>query len=584
VDLPFIYPGSHLIHRTPRRTGAARIRGKDEAMGHELDLLVTLSGALTAALALGLVARAIRLSPIVGYLLAGLVVGPFTPGFVAHGGMASQFAELGVVLLMFGVGLNLHVSELMTVRRVAVPGALAAMVAATAGGAVVGKAFGWGLGSSVTYGLALAIASTVVLLRVFADGDLLQTPAGNIAIGWLLVEDLAVVLVVVLLPLFASPGESLVGSILLALAKIGALVVFTLVVGRRVIPRVLGFVASTRSRELFTLAVLVVALGVAVGAAKLFGASMALGAFLAGIVVGQSDFASRAASEALPMRDAFAVLFFVATGMQLDPAEVVPNLPLTAATLLVVWIAKPLTAFVLVRALRYPVKVALSVAFGLGQIGEFSFMIAALGGELRLLPAHASQSLVTASIVSITVSPWLVGRAEALARRWFKDPPASERRKVDAAHRAIVIGYGPVGRSVTRLMTESGIAPTVIELNHETIASLRQLGIDGVYGDATQREILERAGAATARSLVFSASGSPDAVIRIAKDLNPEIVVLARATYVRDVPALRAAGATAVVSAEAEVALAMVEQLLVTLGATPEQLDRARDRIRSELR
>jgi monovalent cation:H+ antiporter-2, CPA2 family len=552
-------------------------------VAHELDLVLTLTGALTAALALGLLARKVGLSPIVGYLLAGVVVGPFTPGFVAHGGVATQFAELGVILLMFGVGLNLHVDELLSVRRVAVPGALVAMLAAAGGGVLVGTAFGWSLRSGVVYGLAIAVASTVVLLRVFADKDLLQTRAGNIAIGWLLVEDFFVVLVIVLLPLVTSTGGSVLFSIVIALAKLAALGVFTLVVGRRVIPRVLAFVASTRSRELFTLAVLVIALVVAVGAAKLFGASMALGAFLAGIVVGQSDFASRAASEALPMRDAFAVVFFVATGMQLDPADVLANIPLTLATLAAVWLAKPTAAFLMVRALRYPPRVALSIAFGLGQIGEFSFLVAALGKDLGLLPAYASQALVAAAIVSITVNPLLVGAAERWARR-FRTGAAAEEPPIDEAeHRAIVIGYGPVGQSVTRLLSENGIEPVVIELNHETIATLRAAGIRGVYGDASQAEILERAGIASASSLVFTASGSPDAVIRMAKAANPELVVLARALYVREIDALRNAGATEVVSAEGEVALAMVERLLTTLGATPEQLDRARDRVRTEM-
>jgi monovalent cation:H+ antiporter-2, CPA2 family len=351
-----------------------------------------------------------------------------------------------------------------------------------------------------------------------------------------------------------------------------------------VIPRVLGFVAATRSRELFTLAVLVIALLVAVGAAKLFGASMALGAFLAGIVVGQSDFASRAASEALPMRDAFAVLFFVATGMQLDPSEAVANIPLILSTLAMVWLAKPTAAFVMVRVLRYPTRVALSLAFGLGQIGEFSFMVAALGKELGLLPPHASQALVAVSIVSITASPWLVGRTDAIAQRFPQHVPATDEPPPPGdEHCAIVVGYGPVGRSVTRLLVDNGVEPVVIELNHETMQELRRDGVRGIHGDASQPEILARAGIASASSLVFTASGSPDPVIRIAKAANPTLLVLARTLYVREVDALRAAGATEVVSAEGEVALAMVERLLTTLGATPEQLDRARDRVRIDM-
>ena len=561
--------------------------GYVQRVNHELDLVLTLACALTAALVFGLVARKVRLSPIVGYLLAGVAIGPFTPGFVAHAGLASQFAELGVVLLMFGVGLNLHVSELVAVRWVALPGAIAGITAATCAGLVVAVAFGWSVQSGVVYGLALAVASTVVLLRVFADRNILHTQAGHVAIGWLLVEDLFVVLVVVLLPLFAAPamrGGELVLSVAIAIAKIAGLVAFTLLVGRRAIPRVLELIASTKSRELFTLAVLAIALGVAVGSAKLFGASLALGAFLAGIVVGQSDFASRAASEALPMRDAFAVVFFVATGMLLDPSQVVANLPLTLATLGVDCIAKPAVALVVILLSKRSPKTALTVAFGLGQIGEFSFVLAALGTHLGILPTAASQSLVAASVVSITVNPLALKLAETLSRRWPARVESSDvTTSVDSPYRAVVVGYGPVGESLTRLLSENGFEPTVIELNHDTFAKLRARGVAAVYGDASQREILERAGVAAAGSLIFTASGSPDAVIRIAKDLNANLVVLARALYVREVPTLRAAGATEVVSSEGEVALAMVERLLTRLGATAEQLDVARARVRGEV-
>jgi len=314
---------------------------------HEIDIILTLAGALTAALIFGLCAQKLGLSPIVGYLAAGVAIGPFTPGFVAQTAVASQFAELGVVLLMFGVGLNLHVRELLAVKRVALPGAAAGMVAATIAGAIAARVLGWSAGACVVYGLALSVTSTVVLLRVFGEASLMHTAVGHVAVGWLLVEDLLVVLVVVLLPIAttgAGDARALVAAVALAIGKLAALAAFTLVVGRRAIPRLLAFIARTGSRELFTLTVLVMAIGVAVGAAKLFGASMALGAFLAGLVVGQSEFAARAASDALPLRDAFAVVFFVATGMLLDPARVWPTLPLTLATTAVVFTAKPLVA------------------------------------------------------------------------------------------------------------------------------------------------------------------------------------------------------------------------------------------------
>jgi CPA2 family monovalent cation:H+ antiporter-2 len=558
-------------------------------MGHDLDLVTTLAGALVAALVLGFAAHEAGLSPIVGYLAAGIVVGPFTPGFVAHSGLASQMGELGVILLMFGVGLNLHVSELVAVRRVAIPGALLGIGGAVLGGFLVTRLFGWSVTAGIVYGLALAAASTVVLLRVFADRDLLQTQPGHIAIGWLLVEDVAVVLAVVLLPVLtsgASHGAALAASIALAVAKVGGLVVFTIFGGRRLVPRVLGYVARTRSRELFTLAVLAIALGVAVGASALFGASMALGAFLAGLVVGQSDYGSRAGSEALPMRDAFAVLFFVSTGMLLDPHQIVERLPLTVATLAVVWTAKPLVAFVLVRAMRYPPRTAIALALGLGQIGEFSFLLAGLGGRLGVLPSEATQSLVAVAIVSITLNPillrlvgpmstWLGARAEA--EEGITPSP------VEPQYRAIIVGYGPIGRSLAALLVENGIEPTIIELNHETVAALRERNVKAVYGDASQREILERAGVAGAGSLVHTASGPSAPVIECARAMNPSLRILTRASHQRDVPSLEKAGADHVVSSEVEVALAMTERILEGLGATADQLDRERDRVRARV-
>ncbi len=570
-------------------------------MDHELDLILTLTGALTAALLLGLLTGRLRLSPIVGYLAAGIVVGPFTPGFVARSDIARQLAELGVILLMFGVGLNLHVKELLAVRKVAVPGAAIAMVVATALGFASARMFGHTATAGLVYGLALSVASTVVLLRVFSDNDVLHTAAGHVAVGWLLVEDLFTVLVVVLLPVLVQ-GSSGAGSsglaisIALAAFKIAALVAFTILVGGRAIPKLLALIAKTRSKDLFTLGVLVIVLGVAVGSAKLFGASMALGAFLAGIVVGQSPFGSRAASEALPMRDAFAVLFFVSTGMLLDPAQIVANLGLTLTTLGVIIIGKPLAALIVIAVLKYPLKTALTVAVGLAQIGEFSFMIAALGVRLGVLPPSGEQSLVLASVVSITLNPILFRIAEPLARRMQRPSlsPESERHTlIDPAYRAIVVGYGPVGRCLAQLLIENGIEPTVIELNHETVARLQTaektertnapLRIRALYGDASQREILERAGILHSGSLIFSSSGSGDAVIRLARELNPDIMVIGRVGYLREIADLKRAGANQVVAAEGEVALAMVERLLRELGATSEQLDRARDRVRHEI-
>ncbi len=562
-------------------------------MPHNLDLILTLTGGLMAALVFGFITQRLRLSPIVGYLLAGIAVGPFTPGFVAHGGLAEQFAELGVILLMFGVGLHFDLKDLLAVRRVALPGALAQITIATGLGVLVTRLLGWNIGSGIVFGLAIAVASTVVLIRVLADHDALHTQAGHVAVGWLLIEDIFTVLVLVMLPAVVSGQGSEDNGIFRAFGvaslKIGALIAFTLVVGKRVLPRLLAYVAKTRSRELFTLTVLVLALGIAVGSAKLFGASMALGAFLAGMVVGQSDFSSRAASEALPMRDAFAVLFFVAMGMLFDPLTIVNHLDLTLATLAIVLLGKPLAAVLVVLALRYPPRTAVSVAFALAQIGEFSFILAKLARDLDVFPEEATQVMVAAGIVSITLNPLLfklVNPVTTFLSRWLerKPEPLDEiPSTADPEHRAVVIGYGPVGKMVVTLLRENGLEPTVIELNYETAHQLRAEGVRAIHGDASQAEILIRAGIHQSGSLMFTAPGSPDAVIRMAKELNPNLRILARSMYLTDASALRNAGADEVVSAEAEVALGMAERVLQELGAAGDQLDRARDRVRTGL-
>jgi CPA2 family monovalent cation:H+ antiporter-2 len=379
---------------------------------HGADLILTLTGGLAAALVFGYITQRLGLSPIVGYLLGGTLVGPHTPGFVANPQMAEQLAEIGVILLMFGVGLQFHVEELLAVRRVAVPGAILQSLAATAMGAVIAHAFGWSWPAGIVFGIALSVASTVVLIRVLTDNGDLQTATGHIAVGWLVVEDLMTVVVLVLLPALVRDGVStapaaLLATLALTTLKVSTLVVFTLVVGKRVIPWLLDRVAATRSRELFTLTVLVLALGIAVGSAMLFGVSMALGAFLAGMVVGRSEHSLRAASEALPMRDAFAVLFFVSVGMLLDPRALTDQPLLIAAMLAVVLMGKPVVALAIVVLMRYSLRDALAVAIALAQIGEFSFILVTLGRELGLLASEATNTIVTVAIVSIVLNPVL---------------------------------------------------------------------------------------------------------------------------------------------------------------------------------
>jgi CPA2 family monovalent cation:H+ antiporter-2 len=575
-------------------------------MHGNLDLILTLTGGLSAALALGYVTQRIGLSPIVGYLLAGIVVGPNTPGFVANQRLAEQMAEVGVILLMFGVGLQFHLKELLAVRRIAVPGAVVQSAAATALGAVAGWAFGWGWAAGLVFGLAVSVASTVVLVRVLSDNNDLHTPTGHIAVGWLVVEDLFTVVVLVVLPaVFGAAAGGAGGlplALVLAVLKIGALVALTFLLGGRLIPWLLERIARTRSRELFTLTVLVVALGIAVGSAALFDVSMALGAFLAGMVVGRSEFSLRAATDALPMRHAFAVLFFVSVGMLFDPSYLLTAPGVVLATLGIILLGKPLAALGIVLLLGYPVRAALGVAVALAQIGEFSFILSNLGKDLKVLPGAATHDLVAAAIVSISVNPllyrlvdpaaawvarrprlarWLAGRARPAEAH----SPAADGTATDPGHRAVIVGYGPVGRTLARLLRENEVEPTVVEMNLETAERLRGEGVSAVYGDAAHRDTLKAAGLDRADILILSASSirGAEEVVRLARELNPGVRVLARSAYLRERPALRKAGANEVISGEGEVALAMTESVLRELGATPEQIDRERERVRADL-
>jgi CPA2 family monovalent cation:H+ antiporter-2 len=562
-------------------------------MPHDIDLILTLAAGLVAALVLGLTAKRLSLSPIVGYLAAGYLVGPFTPGYVADSGIANQFAELGVILLMFGVGLHFHLKDLVAVRGVAVPGAVAQIVVSAALGTVITHALGWSWTAGAVFGTAISVASTVVLTRVLADNNALHTTTGHIAVGWLIVEDLFTIVVLVLLPTLYGPGANEAGlgkTLALAGGKLAALVAVTAVVGRYVLPRFFAHVARTGSRELFTLAVLATALGLAVGAGVFFGASMALGAFLAGMIVGQSEFGARAASDAMPMRDAFAVLFFVSVGMLLDPAALMAQWPLALSTLAIVLLGKPLAALLVVLALGRPLVVALSVSAALAQIGEFSFILATMATSLGILPKQAGTALVAASVVSIVLNPWLYQAVPPLAARLSRRrarTPRFEAGEAEATQRsgltAIVIGYGPVGSTLCRILADNGIEPVVVELNIDTVRSLAAAGKRAIHGDAASREILLHAGIETATSLFITASGLPAGeIVEAALDLRPDIRIISRAGYLRQARTLRQEGVQAVFSGEGEVALAMSAYLLRELGASDEQIDRERDRVRRE--
>lgn len=571
---------------------------------HSVDLILTLSAGLIAAVCLGYLTRRLGWSPIVGYLLAGILVGPNTPGFVANRELADQLAEIGVILLMFGVGMHFHLKDLWAVRGIAIAGAVVQSAVATALGAFAFHALGANWTSGIVLGLALSVASTVVLIRVLADNEQLQSPTGRIAVGWLVMEDIFTVFILVLLPVVfarSASSASMPVTFLLASLKIAGVVGFTLLVGGRLVPWLLNKVAETHSRELFTLAVLSIALGIAVSSSVFFGVSMALGAFLAGMVVGQSDFSARAAAEALPMRDAFAVMFFLSVGLLFDPRATLEAPLLTAATLAIVLVGKPLAAIVIVALLGYSSVVGFGVALALAQIGEFSFLLATLGRELGALDAAAMNALIAAAILSIMLNPplyKLVGPLESFLKRhpraWRflnRNPTGAEtRRRLQVpietpAHRAIVVGYGPVGQLVTSILRERGITPTIIELNVDTFRRLQNEGVNVVYGDATSREVLEQAGVTTVRSLILSSSGSASnrEALRIAREMNPAIHLVARADYLRDTNLLKYAGADKIFAGEGEVALAITESIMGDLGATPDQLDEAKQRIRLQL-
>ncbi len=554
---------------------------------HNFELIITLAAGLSAATVLGYLTHRLGWSPIVGYLLAGILVGPQTPGFVADRHLAEQLAEVGVILLMFGVGLHFRLQDLLAVKSIAVLGAIVQSAVATAVGAFIIHSFGWSWSAGIVYGMALSVASTVVLVRVLSDYGVLHSTTGRIAIGWLVMEDIFTVFVLVLLPALFAAGTGTGGNpaiaFLMAALKLGAVAAILLVIGPRVIPRLLNTVAQSHSRELFTLAVLAIALGIAAASAWFFDISMALGAFLAGMVVGQSEFSARAAADALPMRDAFAVMFFLSVGMLFDPRQALQSPLLIAATLGVIMIGKPAAALVISAVLGYGSAIGLGVAVALAQVGEFSFLLAALGAQIGALPREAMNPIVAGAIISITLNPILYGAIPRVSRFLQKHPRlwrvmnARANRGLEGnagesaglAHRAIVVGYGPIGETVVRILRSRGVVPTVIEMNIDTARRLRDEGIRAIYGDANQEEILEQAGVGGAVSLILSSSGSGAAMeaIRAARRHNPRIFIIARADFLGETELMRKAGADEVFSGEGEVARAITGSVLRHLGS-----------------
>jgi CPA2 family monovalent cation:H+ antiporter-2 len=565
---------------------------------HDFPLLTTIAAAFAAAWILGLVTQRIGLSPIVGYLLAGVVIGPHTPGFVGDVASAHQLAEVGVILLMFGVGLHFHFRDLLAVKSIAVPGAVGQSLVATLVAGLAFLGFGWPLASGLVLGMAMAVASTVVLLRVLEDRAELDTEQGHVAVGWLIVEDIFTVLLLVLVPMIATGANgngadangaeggatASVASIAWAMGKLVALVAIVLLAGSRVVPWVLVQVARLRSRELFTLTVLVLSITVAVVSATLFGASVALGAFLAGMVVGQSPVSHQAASDALPMRDAFAVLFFVSVGMLFDPSFVAEEPLMVAAGLAIVLVVKPITALAIVCLLGHSVRTAMTVAIGLGQIGEFSFILSQVARHHGVFPEEGHHVLVATAVISITLNP-LLFRAIPRMERGLRRMPrlwailnARARRRMRAINAAagaasekplaVIAGYGPVGRVVDALLRDSGLETVVIDLNMDTVRALHERGRRAVFGDASRRDILEQAGVRQAVHLVVtlpqSAAAAP--LVLAARELNPSLEIAVRTRYLRERDLLEQAGASAIVIEEGEAGLALARQVMRSRG------------------
>jgi CPA2 family monovalent cation:H+ antiporter-2 len=555
-------------------------------MPHHTPLIATIVAGLTVAFVLGALAQRFRISPLVGYLLAGVLVGPFTPGYVADQALARELAELGVILLMFGVGLHFSLKDLLAVRAIAVPGAIAQMAVATLLGMGLGYALGWPPVSGFVFGLALSVASTVVLLRALQERRIVQTDRGRIAVGWLIVEDLAMVLALVILPALAgvltppagaaaaAGSPDLVQTWLLPIAgtigRVAAFVAFMLIVGRRVIPWILHYIAHTGSRELFRLAVFALALGVAFGASMLFNVSFALGAFFAGMVLAESTLSQQAAEETLPLRDAFAVLFFVSVGMLFNPAVVVENPWPLAATVAIIIVGKSLAALAIVRLFRHDTTTALTVAASLAQIGEFSFILAALGVEQGLLPPQGRDLILGGAIVSIMFNPILFtilfGAAGAQAKAVVADAPQpiSDLVATGKTEHVILVGHGRVGSAVADGLEAAGQPFVVIELNDAGLGRARDAGAEIIGGNAADPLVLAAAGIARARRLIIAIPDGLEAggIIKRARAANPDIGIIARAHSDAEVEHLARLGADQTIMAEREVARAMLELVL----------------------
>jgi CPA2 family monovalent cation:H+ antiporter-2 len=565
-------------------------------MPHDISLIATITTGLVLAFFGGLVAHRLRLPPLVGYLLAGVALGPFTPGFVGDANLASQLAEIGVILLMFGVGLHFSIKDLLAVRAIALPGAIAQIAVATASGVALALLWGWGLGAGLVLGLALSVASTVVLLRALEQRTALDTVNGQIAIGWLIVEDLVMVLALVLLPALAGvlggdargiaaqlSGGNVATVLALTIGKVALFVALVVVVGTRVVPWLLQLVARTGSRELFTLSVLAIALGIAYGSAELFGVSFALGAFFAGVVLSESDFSHQAAADSLPLQDAFAVLFFVSVGMLFDPGILVRQPLAVLAVVMLIVLGKSIAAFAIVLARGYPVTTALTVSASLAQIGEFSFILAGLGVTLGLLPPEGRDLILAGAILSITLNPLVFAAVDPLAA-WIRarprlngllersgDPLSSlpeKDRDTGWTDHAIIVGYGRVGEIIGDGLKAQGFPFVVVDEDRRRLEELRKRGLTAIYGDATAAGVLDSAGVERARLLILAIPQGfqKRRIIELARQANPRIETAVRTHRASEVAYLKEQGVGLAIMGRREVAFGLLRYALSRFG------------------
>ncbi|MBU9547978.1 cation:proton antiporter [Burkholderia multivorans] len=560
-------------------------------MPHDVSLIALLAAGFGLAMIFGYLASLLKMPPLVGYLLAGIVIGPGTPGFVGDLSLAQQLAEVGVMLLMFGVGLHFSLGDLLAVRKIALPGAIVQITVATLLGGGLALTWGWSIGAALVFGLALSVASTVVLLRALEGRGLVETVNGRIAVGWLVVEDLVMVLVLVLLPPVAgllggsppggehAPGGGVWSTLGVTMLKVAAFIALMLIVGKRVFPRILWLVARTGSRELFTLCMIAAAVGIAFGAAKLFDVSFALGAFFAGMMMRESEFSRRAADETLPLRDAFSVLFFISVGMLFDPKVLLDEPLHVVEVAAIVLIGKTLAAVALVVAFRYPLNTALIVGAGLAQIGEFSFILAGLGRSLGLLSAEGQNLILAVALISIALNSvafaaidpalaWIRKRS-AFARRLEArdDPLAALPMSTPQTHltgQVVIVGYGKVGTRIARALDEHGIAYVVVEQNREIVEKLRAGGVAAVSGDAIEPIVLVQAHIARAGMLVVTLPDVFDVrqIVEISRTLNPTLEVVLCTNSSDEAALLASEGIGTVFMGETELARGMTEHVL----------------------